>query len=873
MPHTDRAHHALRIANLFHCISMVFELFSRRGQLETTDGHRFRVKGISWFGADCLDNFLTGLWANSLTAMLDTLKQDRFNLLRVPIANDTISQLDTLYPTTVNFDKNPDLKDKNTGQALQLLVEECATRGILVVWDNQKLYRSQSVAPTWWDSATGERQVLDNMKTMASRYQQWNVVGYDILNEPHDDTLTWGTGDPRSDFRAFAGRAGDAIHSVNPRLLIGVEGLPWCKRENDWGCWGSCLQCARESGDVQLAHKDKLVYLPHQYPPGIAKSDSGPDKWQSRMGWIKDRAGPAVVVGEHGSFSTDCPDRHWQDAFGDWLIRKDLDAIYWSVPPSGGDTGGYFLDDWTRVDPWKRNLLNRIHMNPSVAQNSNQAALKASPVPSTPVAGRPQLFSRDNHFWAADGSKFYLKGISWFGLETPDQSLQGLWSVSMESILDRLQTEGFNFLRVPFSAQLVDTGLDVCKPTNLNGSCNPALAGATSGALLDRLFVLCAERNIGIMLDLHRLVNTQQQPLWYSDKYPESKVISIWKTIAARYAAAPAFLAVDLFNEPQNGATWGGDPTCDWKSAAERIGAAVLGVAPHLLVGVQGVGQPGPGQTASWWGGNVSGQQTLPVTLPVKDKLFMLPHVYGSSCYPQVYFTATDFPKNMPPIWDNQWGCVKGPSVCLGEWGGWGKGSDSVWHNALADYLIANDRRDNFYWCCGCSGDTGQIFEADFVTPVQWKIDLLKRVNPQPGVLQLGGGTVPVPGAPVPVTPPITPLPVPTPPAKPAPPGALTRLTVNMQSTYVENGDNKYQYEVIVMNISQAPLHNVYVATSNDNVVQSWNCVYNLTVNGKKCFTFPTWCTEGLLAPGASVMFGIVVTKGQATFAVSKIVV
>jgi len=32
------------------------------------------------------------------------------------------------------------------------------------------------------------------------------------------------------------------------------------------------------------------------------------------------------------------------------------------------------------------------------------------------------------------------------------------------------------------------------------------------------------------------------------------------------------------------------------------------------------------------------------------------PHVYGPDLYMQGYFDAPDFPKNMPAVWDQQWG-------------------------------------------------------------------------------------------------------------------------------------------------------------------------------------------------------------------------
>ena len=883
------------------------ELFSRNGQLEFADGTRFRVKGQNWFGFDCADNCFSGLWAKPWTFFLDALHKDGYNLLRVPIAIDVIEGLNRLHPTTVNYSLNPDLNGLTSGQVLDKVVDRCAQLGITVVFDNQKLYSSASVAPLWYDSNTGEATVINALKSLAARYKgRDNVVGIDCKNEPWDPTVTWGTGNKSTDFDLWCARLGDALHSVNPKLLIFVEGLPWGPNKSHWGCWGGNLEWVKTK-PVVLQAKDKVVYAPHAYPPGVAKTLTSESDWQQRFGFIKDLKGAALVIGEHGSKSSPGPDRDWEDRFGAWLVKKDIDALYWCVNGNCADTNGYFVD-WQTVDPYKQKLNATICPNPTAWAAGTRLTSAAPPAPkpmpqapaqsvvparkeslppSTNMGGRFELVSHDNAFWKPDGSRFSLKGTSWFGLETPDQSLQGLWQVSIEHVLDFLAANGFNFLRVPFSAQLVVTGLDTAHPTNLNSSANPALAGKSSGAQLDRLFSLCAARGIAIMLDLHRHVNTQQSPLWYTDQYPESRVIEVWQTVLARYKDQPNFLAVDNFNEPQNSATWDDDPTTGWKGAAERIGNSILRAAPHLVIGVQGVGGNGPDNQSGWWGGNIWKNATNPLKLSNPQKLFFLPHVYGPSVFAQPYFSTSTFPGNMPAIWDSQWGSIDGPAIALGEWGGWGVGNDLVWQNALVDYLVANKRTDSFYWCCcPTSGDTGGLLENDWSTPVQWKLDMLKRLCPAPSKLTFGTSTpppaptpspTPTPTPPPAPTPSPTPTPTPTPAPTPVAPTAASKLGVtisaSMQSQYKSGADNLYQYSLTLKNTTAAPLHNIYVASSNTNVVRFWNCEYALTNTGQRVFSFPDWATENLLGPGQQITLGVVVTKGQSAFSINKVIV
>jgi endoglucanase len=69
-------------------------------------------------------------------------------------------------------------------------------------------------------------------------------------------------------------------------------------------------------------------------------------------------------------------------------------------------------------------------------------------------------------------------------------------------------------------------------------------------------------------------------------------------------------IGVDLRNEPHNansgGSCWGcGTISYDWSLAAERGGAAVLGVNANLLIFVEGTDCYN--NDCDWWGGNQSG--------------------------------------------------------------------------------------------------------------------------------------------------------------------------------------------------------------------------------------------------------------------------
>jgi endoglucanase len=124
------------------------------------------------------------------------------------------------------------------------------------------------------------------------------------------------------------------------------------------------------------------------------------------------------------------------------------------------------------------------------------------------------------------------------------------------------------------------------------------------------------------------------------------------------------------------------------------------------------------------------------VVLNHQYKLVYSPHVYGPAVYNQPYFSAGNFPNNMPAIWDAHWGFVAGQTgnaVVIGEWGGTTSGNNGVWLNALASYLQSKGMTDQFWWCLNPnSGDTGGLLLDDWTSPDTAKLNLLASLVPSP---------------------------------------------------------------------------------------------------------------------------------------------
>ena len=349
------------------------------------------------------------------------------------------------------------------------------------------------------------------------------------------------------------------------------------------------------------------------------------------------------------------------------------------------------------------------------------------------------------HVVDAAGHRVQIKGVNWFGFETPDHAPHGLWARKLDDMLDQMQSLGFNAVRLPFCPATIHGATAGTIDTTLN----PDLAGLNSLQLMDTVVARLDKRGMYVLLDHHRPDCNSIPELWYTGSYSEAQWIADLQFVADRYKADPHFLGVDLKNEPHGAATWGsGNAATDWNAAAERAGAAVLAKAPDALVFVEGITQNGDctaSNAGTWWGGNLGPQRCKPLALPA-NRLVLSPHVYGPDVAEQDYFNNGAFPGDMPAIWDAHFGALatSGAAVIIGETGGkYGQGDpkDKTFQDALVAYLESRGMFDLFYWCWNPnSADTGGILQDDWISVRADKMALLR------GYWAAGaaaGGTVP----------------------------------------------------------------------------------------------------------------------------------
>ncbi|MCA9797228.1 MAG: glycoside hydrolase family 5 protein [Candidatus Eremiobacteraeota bacterium] len=318
------------------------------------------------------------------------------------------------------------------------------------------------------------------------------------------------------------------------------------------------------------------------------------------------------------------------------------------------------------------------------------------------------------------GNPVQLRGVNWFGFETGDHVVHGLWARNWRDMIAQMKSLGFNAVRLPFCPATLQ-GASV---SSINYSLNPDLAGKNSLQILDLVMAELDAQGLYILADHHRPDCNAISELWYTNSYSEEQWIADLVFVAERYAHLPHFFAVDLKNEPHGAATWGsGDPATDWRLAAQKAGNAILSVNPHMLIIVEGVEQTGG--AGYWWGGNLRSAGTSPIVLQVPNQLVYSTHDYPSTIAWQPWFSDPSYPNNLPLVWDDRWGYLVKNNVApvlVGELGTkYQTASDKAWLGKLASYIQASGLSFT-YWCLNPnSGDTGGILADDWVTVNQNK--------------------------------------------------------------------------------------------------------------------------------------------------------
>lgn len=316
-------------------------LRTRGRNIVDTNGHRFKLASVNWYGASDELFVVGGLNVQHRDTIADTIKRLGFNSVRLPYADELV----TLNPRIEDrlLSKNPDLVGMRAQDVFHAVTRSLTDEGIAVIINNHITsatwccgadpcdagWANDHLGPICRVRQTEEDWIRNWETIMRPHVDNPLVIGADLRNEVRG---LWGTM-PWSKWAAAAERCGNRLLKMNRDWLIVVEGT---ESAND-------VSGARER-PVRLDVDNRLVYSAHAY------SWSG---WGSMAGRFSGRSYPSFVetmrwnwgyllegdvapvwVGELGASHSPTVGGHnyWANLFR-YLKAVDADFGYWALNP------------------------------------------------------------------------------------------------------------------------------------------------------------------------------------------------------------------------------------------------------------------------------------------------------------------------------------------------------------------------------------------------------------------------------------------------------------------------------------------------------------------------------------------------------------
>lgn len=370
------------------------------------NGEEVILQSLAWDGFSN-DGVVSGLWGRPYKTIVvggttheglcDQIKRLGFNSVRLPVSQDFILGYANRLYSSIDPELNPDLfTDLDNPwtdpqptipplEVMDKIVNYLTSLDIRVIFDMHSATRAYNPSNEgkWYTTAnpgdTGstngtpgeprsEQQWISAWVAFANRYKDNPMVcGFDLFNEPWD--CTW-TNNPNTGWPAAVERCANAIHEVNPNLLIVVEGITGnveFQPGKEWPSeWGANLSGVRNR-PISINIPNKVVYSPHEYwshapwvPVGQYRNqwytdpdypNFLPDVWRSEWGYLVEENIAPVWIGEFGtSFEVNTiqnpaytsgnltKDTQYKDKWVAYLRDNHISWDWWYIQPSQSPT-------------------------------------------------------------------------------------------------------------------------------------------------------------------------------------------------------------------------------------------------------------------------------------------------------------------------------------------------------------------------------------------------------------------------------------------------------------------------------------------------------------------------------------------------------
>jgi endoglucanase len=373
---------------------IAFPAHTSGSSIVDANGHSFRLNCVNWYGAETANFVPLGLNIQPVSTIVGDIAGYGFNCVRLPWSNQMWEQDPAPAAGAISDTYNPQFENQGSKTIFGEIVQDLANAGIMIILDNHTSNAEVCCSGTdgntlWYNATYSQADWIADWESMVATFDDIpQVIGVDLRNEPRPGptaatTATWG-GSSGTDWQAAAELGGDAVQSVDPNLLIFVEGVNYA------------LDLSGVSSlPVVLTDPDHVVYEAHDYGFDFSGGVSGYDNFVSQISYT-DASDPAknnywaplvgkvpLWIGEFGCDTTanataaesDCSDSSGN--LGPWfgpLIRflnyHNLSWSYWALngTQADGDAESYGIlaPDWES--------LNSDELNTALASITGQCA-------------------------------------------------------------------------------------------------------------------------------------------------------------------------------------------------------------------------------------------------------------------------------------------------------------------------------------------------------------------------------------------------------------------------------------------------------------------------------------------------------------------
>ncbi len=349
-------------------------------QILDSRGYPVWLTGVNYFGFNCTERVFHGLWSGNLEKILDSVAQRGFNLLRVPISTQLVSEWMSGQDRVpnVNEQANPNLKGMTSLQIFETTLAYCKKIGLKVLIDTHSAMADNSghIYPIWHKDTITTEVFMKAWEWLANRYKQDDtVIAFDLKNEPHgkahsdpaNQVAIWDDSTNADvNWKYAAEQTARRILKVHPNVLILIEGIESYPREGKdfssrneadyhFNWWGGNLRGVAKH-PVQVGERQaQIMYSPHDYGPAVFeqpwfkkdfnKASLYEDCWLPNWYYIhKERKAP-LLIGEWGGRLNEAGNLKWLTALREFIVEHHLHHTFWCLNPNSGDTGGLLSSD------------------------------------------------------------------------------------------------------------------------------------------------------------------------------------------------------------------------------------------------------------------------------------------------------------------------------------------------------------------------------------------------------------------------------------------------------------------------------------------------------------------------------------------------